>query len=70
MNDIYIYLSYSHSRNYPKSKYNSCGTTCSSLFNCQTNTNCAFIVWKQQGYTAWYGYKNHKSECDNYKINC
>jgi lysozyme C len=54
----------------PKSKYNSCGTTCSSLFNCQVNTNCAYIVWKQQGYTAWYGYKNHKSECDNYKINC
>ncbi len=54
----------------PKSKYNSCGTTCSSLFNCQTNTNCAYIVWKQQGYTAWYGYKNHKSECDNYKISC
>jgi lysozyme C len=54
----------------PKSKYNSCGTSCSSLFNCQTNTNCAYTVWKQQGYTAWYGYKNHKSECDNYKINC
>jgi lysozyme C len=54
----------------PKSKYNSCGTTCSSLFNCQTNTNCAYIVWKQQGYTAWYSYKNHKTECDNYKINC
>jgi len=54
----------------PLSKYNSCGTTCTSLFNCQTNTNCAYIVWKQQGYTAWYGYKNHKTECDNYKINC
>jgi lysozyme C len=54
----------------PKSKYNSCGTSCSSLFNCQSNTNCAYTVWKQQGYTAWYGYKNHKSECDNYKINC
>jgi lysozyme C len=54
----------------PKSKYNSCGTSCTSLFNCQTNTNCAYTVWKQQGYTAWYGYKNHKSECDNYKINC
>ena len=39
----------------PKSKYNSCGTSCSSLFNCQTNTNCAYTVWKQQGYTAWYG---------------
>jgi lipocalin len=54
----------------PKSKYNSCGTTCTSLFNCQTNTNCAYIVWKQQGYTAWYGYQYHKSECDNYKISC
>lgn len=54
----------------PKSKYNSCGTTCSSLFNCQTNTNCAYTVWKQQGFTAWYGYKNHKSECDNYKTSC
>jgi lysozyme C len=52
------------------SKYNSCGTSCSSLFNCQLNTNCAYTVWKQQGYTAWYGYKNHKTECDNYKINC
>ena len=54
----------------PLSKYNSCGTSCSSLYNCQTNTNCAYTVWKQQGYNAWYGYKNHKSECDNYKINC
>ena len=54
----------------PLSKYNSCGTSCSTLYNCQTNTNCAYTVWKQQGYTAWYGYKNHKSECDNYKITC
>jgi lipocalin len=54
----------------PLSKYNSCGTSCSNLFNCQANTNCAYIVWKQQGFTAWYGYKYHKSECDNYKINC
>ena len=54
----------------PKSKYNSCGTSCSSLYDCLKNTNCAYIVWKQQGYTAWYGYRNHKTECDNYKINC
>ena len=52
------------------SKYNECKIACSSLFNCQYNTNCAYIVWKQQGYTAWYGYKNHKSECDSYKISC
>lgn len=54
----------------PKSKYNQCGTSCSNLYNCQTNTNCAYKVWKQQGYDAWYGYKYHKSECDNYKVNC
>jgi lipocalin len=54
----------------PQSRYNSCGTSCSSLFNCQANTNCAYIVWKQQGYTAWYGYRYHQSECDNYRINC
>ena len=52
------------------SKYNECKIACSSLFNCQYNTNCAYVVWKQQGYTAWYGYKNHKSECDSYKLSC
>jgi len=52
------------------SKYNECKIACSSLFNCQYNTNCAYVVWKQQGYTAWYGYQKHKSECDSYKINC
>jgi lysozyme C len=54
----------------PLSKYNGCSATCSSLFDCQSNANCAYIVWKQQGYNAWYGYKNHKAECDNYKLNC
>jgi lysozyme C len=54
----------------PLSKYNGCSASCSSLFNCQSNANCAYTVWKQQGYNAWYGYKNHKSECDNYKLNC
>ena len=53
-----------------KSKYNECGTTCSSLFNCQSNSNCAYKVWKEQGYNAWYGYKYHKTECDSYKVNC
>ncbi len=52
------------------SKYNECKIACSSLFNCQYNANCAYTVWKQQGYTAWYGYKNHKTECDTYTINC
>lgn len=54
----------------PLSKYNECKVSCSSLFDCQSNANCAYTVWKQQGYNAWYGYKSHKTECDNYKINC
>jgi apolipoprotein D and lipocalin family protein len=54
----------------PLSKYNECGVSCSSLFNCQTNSNCAHKIWKQQGYNAWYGYKYHKTECDSYKVNC
>lgn len=54
----------------PQSKYNECGVTCSSLYNCQTNSNCAYKVWKQQGYNAWYGYKYHKTECDSYKVSC
>ena len=54
----------------PNSKYNGCSASCTSLYDCQKNGNCAYIVWKQQGYNAWYGYKNHKSECDNYKLNC
>lgn len=54
----------------PTSRYNGCSISCSGLFNCQNNANCAYTVWKQQGYNAWYGYKNHKTECDNYKLNC
>jgi len=54
----------------PYSKYNECGTSCTSLFNCQTNANCAYRVYKEQGFNAWYGYQYHKSECDNYKLNC
>jgi lipocalin len=51
----------------PTSKYNECGASCSSLMDCQKNTNCAYKVYKEQGYNGWYGYKNHKSECDNYQ---
>lgn len=54
----------------PMSKYNECKVACSSLLNCQYNTNCAYTVWRQQGYTAWYGYQKHKTECDSYRINC
>ena len=48
----------------PMSKYNECNASCSSLFDCQSNANCAYKVYKEQGYTAWYGYQSHKAECD------
>ena len=54
----------------PTSKYNECGTSCDSLFDCQKNANCAYKVYREQGYNAWYGYKNHKAECDSYQVNC
>ena len=54
----------------PTSKYDECNASCSSLMDCQKNANCAYTVYKQQGYNAWYGYKNHKSECDSYTVNC
>jgi lipocalin len=48
------------------SKYNECGTSCQTLMDCQKNANCAYRVYKEQGYNAWYGYQYHKSECDSY----
>jgi len=50
------------------SKYNECGTSCSSLMDCQKNANCAYKVYKEQGFNAWYGYQYHKKECDSYPI--
>ena len=53
-----------------KSKYNECNASCSSLLNCQANANCAYKVFKEQGYNAWYGYKAHKAECDSAPAPC
>ena len=54
----------------PESKYDECNTSCESLYSCQKNANCAYKVWKQQGYNAWYGYKSHRNDCDNYVLKC
>ncbi|KAJ5076218.1 lysozyme [Anaeramoeba ignava] len=54
----------------PISKYDGCHNTCQSMFSCQTNANCARVVYEQQGYTAWYAYRSHKSECDSFVIHC
>ena len=54
----------------PMSKHDECHTSCSSLFDCNANARCAKKVYSQQGLNAWYAYQSHRSECDNYKINC
>jgi hypothetical protein len=41
-----------------------CPTSASALFDPDTNTKCAYAVFKAQGINAWYGYQKHKSECD------
>jgi hypothetical protein len=38
----------------------------SALWDAATNAKCAYGVFKLQGIRAWYGYKKHKTECDNY----
>jgi hypothetical protein len=37
------------------------------LFDPAYNAQCAMIVYKQQGLTAWVAYKKHKAKCDSYK---
>lgn len=41
-------------------KANGCNAACTTLLSPSANVACAAIVLKQQGITAWYGYKNHE----------
>jgi lysozyme C len=45
-----------------------CGVSTSQLLDATTNTQCAKVVFDQQGITAWYGYQHHQSECDSYQV--
>mgnify|MGYP001227892009 CR=1 FL=1 len=45
-----------------------CPTNGEALYSAQTNANCAYAIYKMQGLRAWYGYRAHKSECDNYRL--
>jgi len=49
---------------------NGCNVSCSDLIDCQTNANCAYIVYESQGITAWDGYTSHESTCNSYQLNC
>jgi len=52
------------------SYYNQCNIPCVQLYNCQSNTDCAYIMYRQHGFAAWNSYQYHKLECDNYTIQC
>ncbi|MFO0669587.1 MAG: transglycosylase SLT domain-containing protein [Polyangiaceae bacterium] len=41
-----------------------CPASSSAIFDPETNTRCAYNIYRLQGVNAWYGYKAHKSECD------
>lgn len=44
-----------------------CPSSAAGLYDAAANTRCALRIYKSQGINAWYGYKKHKSECDNYR---
>lgn len=43
-----------------------CPSSSSSLNDARTNTRCAYAIYRAQGLNAWYGYRKHRTECDNY----
>lgn len=45
-----------------------CPKTAEPLFDARTNAQCARAVFVKQGPNAWYGYRKHAAECEDYKI--
>jgi C-type lysozyme/alpha-lactalbumin family len=45
-----------------------CPSSGQALFNAATNARCAKAVFDMQGIRAWYGYRAHKTTCDNYRV--
>lgn len=43
-----------------------CPSNAEALFDARTNTRCAYAVYRLQGLNAWYGYRSHRTECNNY----
>jgi lysozyme C len=39
-----------------------------ALYTASTNAKCAYAIYKAQGLNAWYGYKAHRTECNNYRL--
>src|SRR2546426_311964 len=45
-----------------------CVTSASALYDPATNTSCALAILNEKGMRAWYGYRQHAGECDDYEI--
>jgi hypothetical protein len=47
-----------------------CGATAAELLDPATNARCAKIVRDEDPnhFSAWYGYRSHRTECDRYKL--
>lgn len=43
-----------------------CPSTSSALMNAEANVRCAYAIYRAQGLNAWYGYRKHRTECNNY----
>jgi len=43
-----------------------CPTSGERVFDAAANAKCARAIYKMQGIRAWYGYRKHKTECDNF----
>ena len=38
------------------------------LYDPKVNTRCALIVFKRQGFRAWYGWQHNQKTCNSYKV--
>ena len=42
-----------------------CPSSANALWDASTNAECAYAIWRAQGYNAWYGFRKHATECRN-----
>jgi len=45
-----------------------CGVGRNGLLDAAANARCAKLVLDRQGFSAWYGYRAHRRECDRYQL--
>ena len=42
-----------------------CPSSANALWDAATNARCAKAIYDMQGLNAWYGYRKHRTECNN-----